>query len=938
MATTAIERASHERVEEIVLETVRAVMREAGGPEGARPVTLDDALDRDLGLGSLERVEIVSRLEEALQVSVPEAVVAEARTARELVAALIGAGPVAMEPTPAPRVALQPAPAAPASVRTLVEVLEWHVDRNAERPHVFLREEDSRERPITYGDLFRHAVAVAAGLRERGIGSGERIALVLRTEADFFYAFFGVLLAGGVPVPLYPPFRADRIEEYARRQLAILDNARVRALLTFPEAERVAHLLEPRVGSLELVATVGALAVADAPARPAALASGDAALIQYTSGSTGDPKGVLLTHANLLANIRAIGEAIAIAPDDVAVSWLPLYHDMGLIGSWLGALYHGVPIVIFSPIAFLTRPVRWLQAIHAHRGTLSAAPNFAFDLCVRKVRDHELAGLDLGSWRLALNGSEAVCADTIERFIQRFGPHGFRAEAMAPVYGLAEASVALTMPPVGRAPRVDAVDRAAFSLTRTAQPAAPAAAAPPLRFVSCGRPVPGHEIRIVDRAGAVLGERLEGRIEFCGPSVTGGYFRRPDLTQAALDDGWMDSGDLGYWAEGELYVTGRRKDLIIKAGHNLYPQEVEELVSEVPGVRKGCVAAFGVPDPAVGTERLVVVAETREAAPAVRETLRRAVLDRVVAALGVPADSVVVCGPGTVLKTSSGKIRRSATRDAYVHGVLTRRASQPAQWLRLVGAHVRARVAAAGGRAGHGAYALYLAVVLAFVLPTLAVLVWLLPTTGAVDRATRVACRVILALAGCRLTVRGVEHLRAAEPVVLVANHASYIDAIALLAAVPQEFRFVAKQELLSSPLVGRIIRRVGHLAVERGNFGRSVTDAERASAMLRGGTSLLFFAEGTFLRAPRLLPFKLGAFKAAMENARPVVPVTLVGTRAILPADRWIPTPGSIVVTIGRPIPPSGASGWPEMVRLRAATRSAIEGELRAAPLAALR
>jgi 1-acyl-sn-glycerol-3-phosphate acyltransferase len=938
MATTAIERAPYERAWEIVLETVRAVMRETGGLEGGHPVTLDDALDRDLGLGSLERVEIVSRLEEALQVSMPEAVVAEARTPRELVEALLSAGPAVVKPTPAPRVALRPAPAAPAFARTLVEVLEWHVGRNGERPHVFLREEDGRERAITYGALFQHAAAIAAGLRERGVGPGERVALVLRTEADFFYAFFGVLLAGGVPVPLYPPFRADRIEEYARRQLAILNNAHARALLTFPEAERVAHLLEPRVDSLEFVATVGAVAAADARPRPVALASGDVGLIQYTSGSTGDPKGVLLTHANLLANIRAIGEAIAIAPDDVAVSWLPLYHDMGLIGSWLGALYHGVPIVILSPIAFLTRPARWLQAIHAHRGTISAAPNFAFDLCARKVREQELAGLDLGSWRLALNGSEAVCADTIERFIQRFGPHGFRAEAMAPVYGLAEASVALTMPPVGRAPRVDAVDRAAFSLTRRAQPTTTAAAAPPLRFVSCGRPVPGHEVRIVDATAAVLGERVEGRIEFRGPSVTSGYFRRPDLTQAALHDGWMDSGDLGYWADGELYVTGRRKDLIIKAGRNLYPQEVEELVGDVPGARKGCVAAFGVPDPAVGTERLVVVAETRETTPAARETLRRAVLDRVVATLGVPADSVVVCGPGTVLKTSSGKIRRSATRDAYVRGVLTRRTSKPAQWLRLVGAHVRARAGAAGARAVHVVYALYLGVVLSCVLPTLAVLVWLLPGAGAVDRVTRLACRAILALAGCRLTVRGAEHLSAAEPVVLVANHASYVDAIALLAAVPQEFRFVAKRELLSSPLVGRIIRRVGHLAVERGDLGRSVTDAERASAMLRGGTSLLFFAEGTFVQSPRLLPFKLGAFKAAVENARPVVPVTLAGTREILPANRWIPTPGPIVVTIGRPIPSSGASGWPEMVRLRAATYTAIARELREVPLAALR
>ena len=256
---------------------------------------------------------------------------------------------------------------------------------------------------------------------------GERVALLLRTEPAFFHAYFGILLAGGVPVPLYPPFRADQIEEYASRQAAILRNAGARVLLTFAEAERAAALLRPLAPTLTTVATVPDIrqvdAGVDSGVDSGVIADADAlALIQYTSGSTGSPKGVALSHANLLANIRAFGEAFEMTGDDVGVTWLPLYHDMGLIGAWFGPLYYGMPIVSMSPLAFLAKPVRWLEAISRHRGTITAAPNFAFDLCARKIADADLEGIDLSSWRVALNGAEAVLAGTIERFTTRFAP------------------------------------------------------------------------------------------------------------------------------------------------------------------------------------------------------------------------------------------------------------------------------------------------------------------------------------------------------------------------------------------------------------------------------------------------------------------------------------------------------------------------------------
>ncbi len=915
----------NDAVEREVLDIVSHLVSELGGEPGGRRVLLDDALERDLGLGSLERVELLVRLEEAFHVQLPDAVMAEAECPRDLVVALLSAAPMA-PPETAPRVyAPLAAPAAvPVGARTLTEVLRWYAERTPERAHVFLREDDGGERTITYRALAEQAARVAVGLRAQGIGPGERVALMLRTEAGFFFAFFGTLLAGGVPVPIYPPFRADRIEEYARRQVGILHNADARLLVTFDEAERVADLFRRRVPCLTAVTSVTRLSVADGDALAPSLTADAPALIQYTSGSTGEPKGVLLTHANLLANIRGIEQAIAIDIHDVGVSWLPLYHDMGLIGSWLGALYFGVPIAILSPLAFLSRPARWLHAIHAHRATVSPAPNFAFDLCVRKVRDDELTGVDLSCWRLALNGSEAVSPETIDRFTRRFAPYGFRPEAMCPVYGLAESAVALTVPPIPRLPRIDTIDRERFEQARDAQPVGADATAP-LRFVSCGYPLPGHEIRVVDGHGRVLGERLEGRIEFRGPSVTSGYFRNPELTRSVQHDGWMDSGDLGYVADGELFITGRRKDVIIKAGRNLYPQEVEELVGELPGIRKGCVAAFGVHDPAIGTERLVVVAETRERAPARRAALQAAARDCVMAALGIPADAVLICAPGTVLKTSSGKIRRGATRDAYLRGdVPRRRRSARVQWLRLLAGDFRLRLQHLLAAARLGLHGLWLALLLAVALPPLWLLALLLPGSARVEHTVRGWCRVLLALGGVRLEASGLAQLPPTGAAVLVANHESYLDAVVLLAMLPANVRFVAKRELLDTPLIGTIIRRAGHLPVERADLSRSVADADRASFLLRRGRALCFFPEGTFRRAPGLMPFRLGAFKAAVETGSVVIPLAIRGTRAILPADAWIPRPGRVLLTVGASLTPT-AEGWPEIVRLRDAARAMI-------------
>ena len=612
-------------VEGRVLEVVRALAEELGGARAARAVAPSASLEREVGLGSLERVELLLRLENAFGRALDDRVL-QAETPAAL-SRLIAEGGPADPAAHAERGERVDAATAPQAAATVHESLWRRAQSQPARPHVYLRGDEGTEETITYGALLSEAAAVAGGLREGGLRRGETVALMLPTGREFLAAFQGILMAGAVPVPIYPPARLDRLEEYARRQAAILADAEVRALVTIGRARGVAAVLRAEVPSLRDVVTVPDLAGRGASWAAPEGAGADPAFIQYTSGSTGAPKGVLLTHDNLLANIRAVGEGLDVRPTDVGASWLPLYHDMGLIGTWLFCMHHGIPLALQSPLAFLARPERWLWSIHRHRATLSPAPNFAFELCVRKVPDHALEGLDLSSWRVALNGAEPVSPETIDRFVERFAPHGFRREAMMPVYGLAESAVGLCFPPVGRAPRVDRVARVAFEQDRRAAPAEGEGAGA-LQFVSVGTALPGHEVRLVDDEGADVAERTVANLIFRGPSSTAGYYRKPEATAAITrPGGWLDSGDLAYRAEGEIFITGRRKDLIIKAGRNLVPQEIEELAASVPGIRRGCVVAFGVSRPELGTESLVVVAETRATDAGERERLSGAVTE-----------------------------------------------------------------------------------------------------------------------------------------------------------------------------------------------------------------------------------------------------------------------------------------------------------------------
>src|SRR5277367_337790 len=930
-------------------------------------------LDRDLGLGSLERVELLARLERAFGVRLADSVVAEANTPEDLAKALLvapGAETQNDEAASALRTAIttqklhrEAHDSGIFAAETLLDVLRYRATHDAEQTHLLITEEtEGKERSVTltFGELYAAAQRCAAELARRGVPAGGRVALMLPTSRAFFVSYAGILLAGAIPVPIYPPFRADRIEEYASRQSAILKNAGVCLLLTFRQAEAVARLLKPRVHSLAEVADAEKLIdAADKapPPSPGALPlhltgsrarkSSDIALLQYTSGSTGDPKGVILTHANLLANIRAIGEALEMGPNDVGVSWLPLYHDMGLIGAWLTLLHFGVPLAVMSPLAFLTRPERWLKAVQKYGGTLTAAPNFAYELCVRKIADKDIEGLDLSSLRAAMNGAEPVNPDTLDRFAERFARYGFRREAQLPVYGLAEASLGVTFPPLNRGPLVDRIEREVFGAEGRAVPVG-AQDATAISFVSSGTAIPKHDVRIVDASGAEVSDRTEGFLWFRGPSATTGYYQNADATEKLFPMGpasgageyaWVNSGDRAYRADDEIYVTGRVKDIIIKGGRNLYPHEVEELAARAEGIRKGCTVAFGLRDEASGTEKLIVVAESRDREPARRAAIAAAVTELVTQGLGLPPDRVELIPPGSIPKTSSGKLRREETKQLYLTGKLS--AGKAPAWVQIARLAI-ASTARTGGReiwAGFRRgleilYGLYFGVIF---------LIWIIPTWTMVHfftdfrkagRFTSGALKILFALIGCRVRVVGKEHMDTPGAKVYAANHTSYFDVLALMMGLGIPYHFVAKMEVGRMPFIGTFLAKMKHTKFDRSDPQSRLRQLREMAGLLEAGESIFVFPEGTFTREDGVRPFQLGAFKAAAAAGVPIIPVSLAGTRQFLRDGTYLPRPTSVTITVSPPIYPrvtadapraDESSAWQELIRLRDTTREAI-------------
>jgi len=909
---------------ERLLALVSQVAREAR-PNVEAYVALDSSLERDLGLDSLARVELVLRIEREFAASLPEQALASSETPRDLlrfVLASAGQAPERADRSVASLVQSQGV-RAPEQAKTLTEALEYHVERQPERLTVHLYEEGS-EQSLSYRALWDGALAYAARLAAAGLSPGATVAIMLPTSKEYLFCFYGTLLAGGIPVPLYPPARLTTIEDHLTRHVGILKSAAAAVMVTIPEAKPLAWLLRAQVESLRAVLVPADFPASGAGFTPVKSSGGHIGFLQYTSGSTGQPKGVVLTHANLLANVRAMAKGARATSADVFVSWLPLYHDMGLIGGCFATLYLGFPVVLMSPLAFLARPSQWLRAIHRHRGTISGGPNFAYELCLRRIPEDELEGLELSSWRFAFNGAEPVSPETMSQFEERFARYGFGANVMAPVYGLAEASVGLAFTPPGERWQVDLLDREHFALTGEARLAAPTDPAP-LKVVSCGTVLPDHDLRVVDAAGLELPDRNEGQLQFRGPSATTGYYRNAQATKALFAGDWLNTGDRAYLDAGRLYITGREKDIIIRGGRNISPYELEEAVGDLPGVRRGCVAVFGAADPAGGTERVVVLAETRERDAARHGELKARINELALGLIGAPVDDIVLAPPHTVPKTSSGKIRRVAAREYYERGPS---AVKPQavwlQFLRLIAAGLVPQLRRFWRVARGLLYAVW-----AWLLFGILFLLLLIVAAIAPGRTTwrfgQRCARAFLRLCAIPLAVRGLEHLPANGPYVVAANHTSYLDGAVLLAILPwRKSAFVAKRELRSSFITRVFLGGLGAQFVERFDVQKSAENADELAAVARAGATLIVFPEGTLQRHTGLMPFRSGAFQSAVQAQIPVVPVALRGVRSVLRDGTWYLRRAPVSVTVGAPIAPQG-SDWNATLKLRDRVRAEI-------------
>lgn len=501
-------------------------------------------------------------------------------------------------------------------------------------------------------------------LSERGVKRGQVVAILLSTSPDFVGALLGTMGLGAVPLPLPAPMTFGPLDRYLEQLARIVDHAGARVLCTSPRV-RTALDGTPLGARLTSVLVPADLAqVREHAAGPASFEPCAPALLQYTSGTTGRPKGVLVSHRALVANTAAIAHGLALTSADVGVSWLPMYHDMGLVGALLTAITHPYELHVLSPEAFVMKPRRWLELLSEHRGTISTAPNFAYEHAARRATAD---GLDLSCWRAALDGAEPVHAATLARFADRFAAAGFRRDVLMPVYGLAEATLAVSFHP--RRTTVDAldVDRGALDEHRRVVAGSGAMAR---TVVGVGAPVAETTVAIVDTDGKLLLEDQVGQIVVQGPGLMEGYFHDEQASGEALRDGWLRTGDLGFVHDERLYVSGRERELIIQAGKNVHPEDVEEVALGLDA-RIGSVAAFARANEATGTDDLVLVVEARGLGPVDKETLGGRLRGEILAAIGVRTDEVAFWPVGAIPRTSSGKVRRRECAHRYAPGAAT---------------------------------------------------------------------------------------------------------------------------------------------------------------------------------------------------------------------------------------------------------------------------
>lgn len=553
-------------------------------------------------------------------------------------------------------------------MNTLPQALAKTYQEIPDQVAIYLLLKDQPDQAISYQQLFHGAVRYAKKLEQANIQTGEVVILILDHGEDLIYAFFGSILHGAIPSIM--PFLTEKLspQKYRQSLQALFNITTPSAVITSVDFLEEVQLALNVARSVKSVLITSDINLTDEFVTEQIInrnsSPEDIVLLQHSSGTTGLQKGVALSHRAIFNQLESYQRAIDVRDDDVIVSWLPLYHDMGLIAGFLLPVLRRIPLVLLSPLDWVRAPHKLIRAISDFQGTLSWLPNFAYNFCAQKIRERDLLDIDLSSWRAVINCSEPIQWSSHKMFLERFSSYGLRKEALATSYAMAENVFAVTQGGIDSPVTIDIIDGEAFRSLQVAKPSLDNHKA--LKMVSSGHSIPNTYLRVIDDHGENLQERSIGEIVIKSDCMLTGYYNRPELTKKAFLNGWYLTGDLGYLANGELYITGRKKDLIIVGGKNIYPQDIERLANEIPGVHPGRVVAFGVFNEQTGTEDVVVIAESMALERDDQQKIADEVRSYVTKNSDIALRYVKVVERGWLLKTSSGKIARLASKSKYL--------------------------------------------------------------------------------------------------------------------------------------------------------------------------------------------------------------------------------------------------------------------------------
>ncbi len=551
---------------------------------------------------------------------------------------------------------------------TLPDLIRHNYKTNPQKTAFVLQHAGQEDFSISYQELVVGSARYAQTYARDGIKPGEVVILILQHGEDLVYSFWGAILYGAIPAIM--PFLTEKLspERYHADLSTLVSITKPATIVTYPEFEQeIRDVLNPdsSVRSIIITNHIEPSAAPDFDGLPGLKRSPEEiVLLQHSSGTTGLQKGVALSHQAVLNQLDAYTKALRLSADDVIVSWLPLYHDMGLIAGFLMPVLMGIPLVLLSPFDWVRAPYRLFQSVSRYKGTLSWLPNFAYNFCAQKVRDRDMEGVDLSSWRIITNCSEPVKWESQQVFYERFKGYGLRETTLQCSYAMAENVFAVTQTDLDSVPVTDELDREAYMTKRIALP--PVDGQPSLRMLSSGKPINNTRIRVLDEKGHDLPDKVIGEIALQSDCMLTGYYNRPDATQRAFKDDWYLTGDYGYTLDGEVFVAGRKKDMIIVGGKNVYPQDLETLAYEVAGIHAGRAVAFGIYDEKAGTEEVVIIAEVDTDDAEERQKIADALRQHITKNSAVALRHAHIVGKKWILKTSSGKTARSANREKFL--------------------------------------------------------------------------------------------------------------------------------------------------------------------------------------------------------------------------------------------------------------------------------